>query len=111
VNALCFLMSCALLAGCASTMQARSDYDRLDIQAYPVAYRGYWHWGHSYFGDAVDVDTYREGTLAIDVFDGKARQPVWHGWATKRITEADIRAAAEEIPLAVTAILEAFPPR
>jgi hypothetical protein len=175
-------MSCVLLAGCASTMQARSDYDtsqdfssyrlftwmdadpliapaatttqisplnrrriveaieaqlgakgfqrtsdreaadfvvaytagardRLDIQAYPVPYRGYWRWGHSYYGDGVDVDTYREGTLAIDVFDGKAHHPVWHGWATKRITESDVREAAEQIPLAVAAILEDFPPR
>lgn len=85
--------------------------DRLDVQAYPLPYRHYWHWGRTYFGNEVDVDTYREGTLAIDVFDGKSHQPVWHGWATKRITEADIRGAAEQIPIAVTAILEGFPPR
>lgn len=182
MKALWSLMSCVLLAGCASTMQARSDFDssqsfssyrqfawmetdpliapsgtasnvsalnrrriveaietelgskgflktsdreaadfvvaytagardRLDVQAYPVPYRGYWHWGHPYFGSDVDVGTYQEGTLAIDVFDGKTRQPVWHGWATKRITAADVKAAAEQIPLAVTAILKDFPPR
>jgi hypothetical protein len=182
MKVLWLLMTCALVAGCASTMQARSDYDssqsfsgyrlfawmdadpliapaggtssisplnrrriveaietelgargfqktsdreaadfvvsytagardRLDVQSYPAPYRGYWRWGHPYFGRDVDVEMYREGTLAIDIFDGKTRQPVWHGWATKRVTDADVRAAAEQIPLAVSAILEDFPPR
>jgi hypothetical protein len=139
------LMTCALVSGCASTMQARSDYDssqdfsgyrlfawmdadpliapvgttsqisplnrRRIVEAIEGQLGANWHWGRTYFGDEVDVDTYREGTLAIDVFDGKSHQPVWHGWATKRITEADIRGAAEQIPIAVTAILESFPPR
>jgi hypothetical protein len=62
-------------------------------------------------GRDADVSTYREGTLAIDVFDGRTNQPVWHGWASKRITERDIANAAEQIPVAVAAILESFPPR
>jgi len=68
-------------------------------------------WGSPYFGHDVDVRAYREGTLAIDVFDGKTRQPVWHGWLSKRITEHDVSHAAEQIPPAVAAILGDFPPR
>jgi len=85
--------------------------DRIDVQAYPVPYRGLWHWGRPYFGSDVDVDMYREGTLAVDVFDGATHQPVWHGWATKRISEQDVKNAAQQIPLAVAAILKDFPPR
>jgi len=84
--------------------------DRLDVQSYPVPYRGPWLWGWSHFGHDVDVTTYREGTLAIDVFDGKTHQPVWHGWASKRLDDHDVKHAAELIPPAVTSILREFPP-
>jgi hypothetical protein len=53
---------------------------------------------------------YREGTFAIDVFDGKSHQPVWHGWATKRTSEHDVKNAAEIIPPAVATIMKNFPP-
>lgn len=85
--------------------------DRIEARSFPAPYAGIWHWGRRYYGQEVDVDAYREGTLAIDVFDGRTHQPVWHGWATKRITEEDVRHASERIPEAVTAILARFPPR
>jgi Domain of unknown function (DUF4136) len=84
--------------------------DRLDVQSYPVPYRGPWLWGWSYYGHDVDVMMYREGTLAIDVFDNKTHQPVWHGWGSRRIDEHDVKHAAELIPPAVAAILKNFPP-
>lgn len=85
--------------------------DRLDSQSFPAPYGGSWRWGYPYFGRDVDVQVYREGTLAVDVFDGKTHEPVWHGWATGRVTEKDIRHAAERIPPAVASILENFPPK
>lgn len=85
--------------------------DRIDAQSYPDLYRGPWRWSRPYIGRDVDVTVYREGTLAIDIFDDASHQPVWHGWATKRITEHDVEHAAEQIPPAVAAILEKFPPR
>ncbi len=84
--------------------------DRLDVYSYPAPYGGAWHWGYPYWGRDVDVTMYTEGTLSIDVFDGKTHQPVWHGWASKRITEQDVERAAEQIPPAVNAILANFPP-
>jgi hypothetical protein len=85
--------------------------DRIDAHSFPEPYVGVWRWGRPYYGRGVDVDVYREGTLAIDVFDGRTHQPVWHGWASKRVTEHDVRRAAEQIPPAVAAILSNFPPR
>jgi hypothetical protein len=85
--------------------------DRLDVQSYPTPYRGPWLWGYPYFGHDVDVTMYREGTLAVDVFDGKTHQPVWHGWGTKRINDQDVKHAGELIPPAVAAVLKSFPPR
>jgi hypothetical protein len=84
--------------------------DRVDVFSYPAPYGGPWRWGGPYFGHDVDVTMYREGTLSIDMFDGKSHQPVWHGWATKRISEQDVKHAAEQIPPAVTLIMKDFPP-
>jgi hypothetical protein len=85
--------------------------DRIDAQSYPAPYNGLWHWGWPYYGRDVDVRTYTEGTLAVDIFDGATRQPVWHGRATKRISAEDVEHAADEIRVAVAAILKDFPPR
>ena len=84
--------------------------DRIDVQSYPEPYAGTWRWGWPYFGHDVDVRMYTEGTLSIDMFDGTSHQPVWHGWGSKRITEHDVKHAAEQIPPAVTQILQGFPP-
>lgn len=47
--------------------------ERIDVQSYPVRYRGYWGWGGAYVGYEANVSTYREGTLAIDIFDARSR--------------------------------------
>lgn len=57
----------------------------------------------------VDVSIYQEGTLSIDIFDGDSRQPVWHGWARKTVTEADQADPGPVIQRAVSQILEKFP--
>jgi hypothetical protein len=70
--------------------------ERTDIRTYPAPYAGPWYWygrrwwGYSYWGTGVDVHRYREGVLAIDVFDAKTHRPVWHGWAKKTLTRKDM---------------------
>jgi hypothetical protein len=86
--------------------------DRIDAQSYPAPYGGgAWRWGGPYFGREVDVRSYTEGTLAIDIFDGASHQPVWHGRAAKRITAEDVEHAADRIRVGVAMILKDFPPR
>jgi hypothetical protein len=88
--------------------------DRIDVDSYPAPYAGPWYgeyprwWGYSYWGD---VRQYREGTLAIDVFDARTFKPVWHGWAKKELTQSDIERSEAPIRAAVEAVLEGFPPR
>lgn len=86
--------------------------DRISVETYPFRYRGSWGWRRFgfYYGPQVDTHTYREGILAIDVFDQATNQPVWHGWAEKRITNSDRTDAAGQTKAAVTAILRDFPP-
>jgi hypothetical protein len=87
-----------------------SAKERLDIQAYPVAYRGPWSWGRYYFGDQIDLRTYREGSLVIDIFDGHSHQPVWTGRATKELSQAELEHSRQPVQVATKAVLEEFPP-
>ncbi|HVW71119.1 MAG TPA: DUF4136 domain-containing protein, partial [Steroidobacteraceae bacterium] len=90
--------------------------ERVDVASYPapygMSYRNYpdW-WGHRYWGGAVDVREYREGTLSIDVFDAHTDRPVWHGWASKELTSSDLKHSQRPIRAAVEAVLRRFPPR
>lgn len=84
--------------------------DRIEVQSYPVLYRGAWGWGGTYFGPQMDVRRYQEGALSIDIFDGRTRQPVWHGSARKEITGAEISDPQPAIKHAVAKILARFPP-
>jgi hypothetical protein len=87
-------------------------YGGYGYNAYPGRYYGYpggW-WGHPYWGSDVSVHTYREGTLAIDIFDQRTHRPVWHGWAKKTLTQADLERSEGPIREAVNTVLAAFPP-
>ncbi|MGI9202694.1 MAG: DUF4136 domain-containing protein [Woeseiaceae bacterium] len=89
--------------------------DQIKIDSYPTMSGGYAsyprRWGGAYYGygTQTSVRQYTEGMLAIDVFDVKERKPVWHGYASKRISAADRRDADTTINAAVDAILEGFP--
>jgi hypothetical protein len=86
--------------------------EKIDETSYPVAYHGTWGWhmyGRYYYQTEVVHRTYTEGTLGIDVFDGKTKQPVWHGWASKSVTSADREDPSPVIQKAVAAIIKRFP--
>lgn len=89
--------------------------DRIDIQSYPGPYAGPWGWdrrgwwGYPYWGSAIDVTSYREGTLSVDMFDTQSHRPVWHGWAKKDLSQSDIDHPGTPIRDAVAAVLAQFP--
>jgi len=90
--------------------------ERLDVQSYSGLYALPWYnpygwWGYPYWGSAMDLREYREGTLSIDVFDGRTHRPVWHGWAKKELSQADTERSEAAIRAAVVAVLAGFPPK
>lgn len=91
------------------------SHARVDVETYPVPYAGPWSWygrrwwGYPYWGVGVEVNRYREGVLAIDVFDGQSHKPIWHGWAKQPLSEEDMN-SEKEIRKAVDAVLADFPP-
>ena len=84
----------------------------LTMVSYPATYgSGYagWAWGQSYFVD-VRARDYREGQLAIDVFDVETKAPAWHGTGSRKITDIanNPQGFVHEI---VSSIMAEFPPR
>jgi hypothetical protein len=97
--------------------------EKINVSSYPEPYRPYyggWGWGASYYrgygavgvgmSTSTSVDQYTEGTLAVDVFDVAAHKPVWHGVATKRITDKMRRNPDEAVNEVLGEILSEFPP-
>ena len=74
------------------------------VHSYPSRYR----YGSWYTGSTVNVQQYTEGTLSIEAYDQKTEQPVWVGWASKRLSRNDD--SQKLINEAVSRILTPFPP-
>jgi len=83
--------------------------DRTDIHSYPATYAVPPLAG-AFWGSNLDVRQYREGTLAINVFDQHTHRPVWHGSAQKELTRKELDQPAEPISQAVSSVLSKFPP-
>lgn len=86
--------------------------DKIEVDSYPVG-AGYRYGGAWGYGYATQVDTYTEGVLALDFFDGNNKRAVWHGYATKRLpSSAPTPERRREFVDQVTdAILAKFPAR
>jgi hypothetical protein len=94
--------------------------ERTDLKSYPEPYGtlgwgwgsgGGW-WGGPYWNpNELPLDQYRDGTLSIDVFDGHAHKPIWHGWSARPLSRGDLDRSEAPIRSIVKKILAAFPPR
>ena len=96
--------------------------DRVRVQSYYDTF-GYNYYGSPFgfsrfgrfnrfgngFGINQTVRTITEGTLAVDLFDNRSREAIWHGMATKSLT-GDPR-GEELIAEAVAALIGPLPDR
>lgn len=87
--------------------------DKVKVDTFPTTYRVGFGWGRSYYGgiglaNETHVRNYSEGKLAIDVFDVKTKQPVWHGWAVKRIASKDQENPGKSIKPVVEQVISQF---
>lgn len=83
------------------TMGAR---DHIEIVEYYNRYYVDWRWGQYYFPYFLHFPfnnhhrryrdflprTYTDGAIAIDVFDARSQQPIWHAKASKRLSAKDL---------------------
>ena len=86
--------------------------DKIDVTSRGYGYRpGYYgrgHYGGGYGAGGLDVRTYKEGTLILDIVDPETMQLIWRGWAVDALN--DLENASMYINKAVREILARFPP-
>ncbi|MBT5155706.1 MAG: DUF4136 domain-containing protein, partial [Gammaproteobacteria bacterium] len=70
--------------------------------------------GRGYYGPqtytSTDVRQYTEGTLAVDLYDGATRKPVWHARADRKITKKVRENPSETLRAILGDMFAAFPP-
>ena len=81
------------------------------VQAYGYAYGAGWgwdpYWGTTMVTGSSQVNTYRKGSLIIDIWDAHTKLAVWRGTASKVMSE-DPEKVLKQIDKAITAIVEKF---
>jgi Domain of unknown function (DUF4136) len=68
-----------------------------------------WGWrGGGYVGAWDYPFVYKEGRIAVDVYDAKSHQPIWHASVNEDVTELTGASAQAKIDAAVGAIFAKF---
>ncbi len=62
---------------------------------------GYWGWDEPY--------VYHEGIIAVDLYDGKSKQPIWHASVNQNLQSAVGADAEQKIDKAVAALFTKYP--
>lgn len=75
-------------------------------------YRGYGI-GMAYdpFATTTEVSQYREGVLAVDIYDTKTEQPAWTSRSSKRLSSSTAKHPEETVREVVMTTFKAFPSR
>lgn len=75
--------------------------DRIEINNYRN--------GPGWWGGGVDAHQYREGSLAVNIFDARTNRAVWHGWANKVVGKEMEQSSEQPIREAIAAAFAKFP--
>jgi hypothetical protein len=74
-------------------------------------YNGFGGWYWQGFGEATTtVQTYREGTLIVDLFDGNTKRLIWRGSASDTLSEKAEK-NTEKLDKAINKMFSHFPPK
>lgn len=72
-----------------------------------------WNWRHGFGGPGVattTVDTYKVGTLVVDLFDAKTKEVVWRGVATETLSDKPEK-NAKKLEDVVEDMFKKYPPK
>src|SRR5215469_10152809 len=88
--------------------------DRQTLDRFYDSYPGGWgwRWGSGYGGATAPPETYRAGTLVVNLFDGKAKALLWRGSATHTLSDSSDSSTQniKNFNKAVTKLFKGFPP-
>ncbi|MDQ2075416.1 DUF4136 domain-containing protein [Marinimicrobium sp. ABcell2] len=91
-------------------MEERLDMRSFD-QRYGFGYYGFGPFHRLHYGPPPTPRVYNQGSLIVDIVDGRTGQPIWRGVAEERIHDrADPSRQREILSAAMVDILSQFPP-
>jgi len=88
-----------------TTVSAYTDYYG---GGYGMYHRYGYGWGYGYANTRYNQHDYLEGTLVMDVFDGKSKDQIWQAIATKTVNENPEK-REKSIPAAIQSLMRKFP--
>jgi len=71
---------------------------------------GGWRWGGGFGSATTRVNRYEVGSLVVDIFDGRTKEALWRGTATKMISD-DPEKNIKSLNKALASMFKAFPPQ
>lgn len=102
----------------------RGSRRTLTKASYPETYSAGWSWNEPYYADVRDMradrveysststaSVYIENSIAVDIFDVRARELSWQGAAHKELTAEERKNPAEFLVKVVDDIFKPFPDR
>jgi hypothetical protein len=78
---------------------------------YPVGWGWGWRGYYGWYGYAGGPYVYHEGIVAVDLYDGRSRQAIWHASVNQSLRGVDGPEAEKRIRVAVDALFSRFPAR
>jgi hypothetical protein len=70
---------------------------------------GGWRWGGGFGSATTTVDTYKVGTLVVDIFDAKTKEAIWRGSSSDSLS-GNPEKNATNLNKAVEKMFKDFPP-
>lgn len=83
-------------------------FPKMDITGMGYGSAGAWRGRYPGGYHNIEVDTYEERTLAIEIYDNRNKDLVWVGWATRM---GEYMITAETVRESVNHVLSVFPPQ
>lgn len=91
------------IAAHAATKQERS------LNTFYSGFGGGWRWGGGFGNATTTVDTYKVGTLVVDIFDARTKNAIWRGTSSKTLS-GNPQKNADNLNKAVEKMFKNFPP-
>ena len=97
--------------GDAALMAVETTQDHQTLDTFYDGFGGGWRWrGFGGFGETTTtVETYKVGTLVVDIFDANSKKLVWRGSASDTLS-SNSEKNIKELDKGVTKMFNHFPP-
>ena len=79
------------------------------LNTYYDGFGGGWRWGGGFGNATTTVDTYKVGTLVVDLFDAKTKTVIWRGSSSDTLSDKSDK-NIKNLDKGVQKMFDHFPP-